>query len=85
MNWPHVDGRLAQVVKIVGDRVTLQVFEGTGRNCHQLGSCFLGEAPSTNVGEELSGRFFNAYSKPIDGGPEVQEIAVGGESFSQSL
>ena len=25
-----IDGRLAQVVKIVGDDVTLQVFEGTG-------------------------------------------------------
>ncbi|MFR8555205.1 MAG: hypothetical protein ACLVEU_18620 [Bacteroides cellulosilyticus] len=29
MSWPTVDGKLAQVVKIVGDEVTLQVFEGT--------------------------------------------------------
>jgi V/A-type H+-transporting ATPase subunit B len=30
-----VNGKLAQVVKIMGDDVTLQVFEGTGRYSYQ--------------------------------------------------
>ncbi|HPW78606.1 MAG TPA: V-type ATP synthase subunit B [Bacteroidales bacterium] len=79
-----VDGRLAQVVKIVGDRVTLQVFEGTEGIATNSEVVFWGEAPSLNVGEELSGRFFNAYGKPIDGGPEVQgdRREIGGPSVN---
>ncbi|MBP6868271.1 MAG: V-type ATP synthase subunit B [Bacteroidales bacterium] len=79
-----VDGRLAQVVKINGDRVTLQVFGGTEGIATNSEVVFWGEAPSLNVGEELSGRFFNAYGKPIDGGPEVQgdHREIGGPSVN---
>ena len=62
-----VDGRLAQVVKISGDRVTLQVFGGTEGIPTNSEVVFWGEAPSLNVGDELSGRFFTAYGLPIDG------------------
>ena len=34
-----VDGKLAQVVKIAGDEVTLQVFEGTGASLRMRKSC----------------------------------------------
>jgi len=79
-----VDGRLAQVVKINGDRVTLQVFGGTEGIATNSEVVFWGEAPSLNVGEELSGRFFNAYGKPLDGGPEVQgeHREIGGPSVN---
>ena len=45
---------------------------------------FLGEPPSLNVSEELSGRFFNAYGDPIDGGPRVEgdHRAIGGPSVN---
>ena len=56
-----VNGKLAQVVKIMGDDVTLQVFEGTEGIPTNAEVVFLGKAPSLKVSEQLAGRFFNAY------------------------
>jgi len=67
-----VAGRLAQVVKIKKDLVTLQVFAGTEGIPTNAEVEFFGEPPALNVSEELSGRFFNAYGDPIDGGPKVE-------------
>ena len=79
-----VNGKLAQVVKIMGDEVTLQVFEGTGGIPTDAEVVFLGKAPSLKVSDELTGRFFNAYGDPIDGGPAVEgkEIEIGGPSVN---
>ena len=79
-----VDGRLAQVVKIKGDLVTLQVFSGTEGIPTDSEVIFFGEPPALNVSEELAGRFFNAYGDPIDGGPAVegQEVEIGGPSVN---
>lgn len=66
-----VNGRLAQVIKIQGDLVTLQVFAGTEGLPTNAEVIFLGHAPNLQVGDELNGRFFNAYGIPIDGGPQV--------------
>ena len=79
-----VAGRLAQVVKIKGDLVTLQVFEGTEGIPTNAEVEFFGEPPALNVGEELSGRFLNAYGEPIDGGPKVEGIRryIGGPSVN---
>lgn len=79
-----VNGRLAQVVKIIGDIVTLQVFGGTEGIPSNAEVTFLGKAPSLKVSDELAGRFFNAYGLPIDGGPEVEgeEIEIGGPSVN---
>ena len=79
-----VDGRLAQVVKTKGDLVTLQVFAGTEGIPTNAEVSFHGEPPTLKVSEQLSGRFFNAYGKPIDGGPEVEgeERQVGGPSVN---
>jgi V/A-type H+-transporting ATPase subunit B len=79
-----VDGRLAQVVKIKEDSVTLQVFGGTEGIATNSEVVFWGEAPSLNVSEDLSGRFFNAYGKPIDGGPEAEgeHREIGGPSVN---
>ena len=67
-----VGGKLAQVVKTKGDLVTLQVFSGTEGIPTNAEVTFLGEPPTLKVSDQLSGRFFNAYGKPIDGGPEVE-------------
>lgn len=79
-----VNGRLAQVVKIIGDNVTLQVFGGTEGIPSNAEVIFLGKAPSLKVGEDLAGRFFNAYGEPIDGGPQVEgkEVEIGGPSVN---
>ena len=52
-----VDGRLAQVVKLKGDLVTLQVFEGTEGIPTDSEVIFFGEPPALNVSEDLAGRF----------------------------
>ncbi len=67
-----VDGRPAQVVKIAGDEVTLQVFSGTDGIATNASVVFLGHAPGLKVGESLAGRYFNALGKAIDGGPEPE-------------
>jgi V/A-type H+-transporting ATPase subunit B len=79
-----VDGRPAQVVKIVGDRVTLQIFPGTQGIATNAEVVFLGKPPTLKVSDELKGRFFNAYGQPIDGGPEVEgrEVEIGGPSVN---
>lgn len=79
-----VAGRLAQVVKIKGDLITLQVFAGTDGIYTDAEVIFFGEPPVLNVSEELSGRFFNAYGKPIDNGPEIagEKRFIGGPSVN---
>ena len=79
-----VDGKLAQVVKTKGDLVTLQIFSGTEGIPTNAEVSFLGEAPTIKVSDALAGRFFNAYGKPLDGGPEVEgEVReIGGPSVN---
>lgn len=79
-----IAGRLAQVVRIMGDEVTLQVFGGTEGIPTNAEVIFLGKAPSLQVGDQLVGRFFNAYGEPIDGGPSVtgREVEIGGPSVN---
>lgn len=79
-----INGRLAQVVKIIGDRVTLQVFSGTNGIPTNAEVVFLGQAPTLKVSKDLIGRFFNGYGKAIDGGPDVEgrEVVVGGPSVN---
>ena len=79
-----IHGRMAQVVKIVGDEVTLQVFEGTEGIPTNAEVVFLGKAPTLKVSDQLVGRFFNAYGLPIDGGaqPEGREVEIGGPSVN---
>ena len=79
-----VNDRLAQVVKIHGNLVTLQVFSGTEGIPTNSEVVFLGHAPRLGVSDELSGRFFNAYGMPIDGGPEVDgnQVEIGGPSVN---
>ncbi len=79
-----IDGRLAQVVKIYHDEVTLQVFGGTEGIPTDAEVIFLGQAPSLKVSDQLAGRFFDSFGDPIDGGPAVEgELReVGGPSVN---
>lgn len=79
-----VNGRLAQVVKIWGEDITLQVVSGTEGIPTNAEVTFLGKAPTLKVGEDLCGRFFNAFGDPIDGGPAVdgEEREIGGPSVN---
>lgn len=78
----YVDGRPAQVVKINRENVTLQIFPGTQGIATNAEVIFVGKPPTIKVGDELRGRFFNAYGNPIDGGAPVdgEEIEIGGPS-----
>jgi V/A-type H+-transporting ATPase subunit B len=80
----YVDGRPAQVVKVSGDRVTLQVFPGTPGIATNAEVVFTGRPPLLCVSDQLRGRFFNAYGQPIDGGPAVEgeEREIGGPSVN---
>lgn len=79
-----VDRRPAQVVKMIGDIVTLQVFQGTEGIPTNAEVVFLGRPPRLKVSELLAGRFFNAYGEPIDGGAEIEgkEVDIGGPSVN---
>ncbi len=80
----YVNGREAQVVKIIGDEVTLQIFKGTEGIGTDAEVIFTGKPPVLKVSDALAGRFFNAYGKPIDGGPEIEgeEREIGGPSVN---
>jgi V/A-type H+-transporting ATPase subunit B len=79
-----VYGRLAQVVKIQGRQVTLQIFSGTEGIPTNSEVIFLGHAPKLSVGNQLCGRFLNAYGLPIDGGAQVdgKDVEIGGPSVN---
>ncbi|MDE5945602.1 MAG: V-type ATP synthase subunit B [Rikenella sp.] len=78
-----VAGRLAQVVKVMGDRVTLQVFAGTEGIPTDAEVVFLHHPPVLKVGDQLAGRFFNAYGEPLDGSPiEGEEREIGGPTVN---
>ncbi|MFI3298955.1 MAG: V-type ATP synthase subunit B [Rikenellaceae bacterium] len=78
-----VSGRLAQVVKISGDSVTLQVFEGTEGIATDAEVVFMNRPPMLKVSEELCGRFFDAYGNPLEGAPiEGEERETGGPAVN---
>lgn len=76
--------RDALAVKINGDDVTLQVFAGTEGIPTNAEVVFTGKTAPLKVGDELAGRFFNAYGQPIDGGAEIagEEREIGGPSVN---
>ena len=79
-----VDGRLAQVVKIWGNDITLQVFSGTEGIPTNSEETFFGKAPTLKVFDEFCGLIYNAFGEPIDGGPAVdgEEREIGGPSVN---
>src|SRR5437879_7745366 len=80
------DGRsaYASVLRINGNRATLQVFQ----SARGISTCdcvtFLRRQMQVNFSESLLGRRFNGSGSPIDKGPEIvgDAIAIGGPSFN---
>ena len=79
-----VGGKLAQVVKTDGDRVTLQVFSGTEGIATDSEVIFHGMPPMLNVSDDLAGRFLNAYGEPMEGGARIEGEAreIGGPTVN---
>ncbi len=79
-----VGGKLAQVVRISGDEITLQVFQGTEGIATDAEVVFHGEPPVLKVSDDLAGRFFDAYGNPLDGGSAVEGEAreIGGPTVN---
>ena len=79
-----VGGKLAQVVKIMGENVTLQVFAGTEGLATDSEVVFHGEPPKLKVSDNLAGRFFNAYGEPLEGGEQIEGEAreIGGPTVN---
>ena len=79
-----VGGKLAQVVKIMGENVTLQVFAGTEGLATDSEVVFHGEPPKLRVSDNLAGRFFNAYGEPLEGGEIIEGEAreIGGPTVN---
>ncbi|MFI3330598.1 MAG: V-type ATP synthase subunit B [Rikenellaceae bacterium] len=67
-----VGGKLAQVVKVMGADVTLQVFSGTEGIATNSEVIFLSHPPQLRVSDELAGRFFNAYGEPLEAGAALE-------------
>jgi len=60
---------LAQVIKLAGDQVTLQVFAGARGIATDAQVRFLGEPMRVPSGEALLGRVFTGSARPRDKGP----------------
>jgi V/A-type H+-transporting ATPase subunit B len=80
------DGRsvFASVLRIEGDRVTLQVFENTRGISTNDKVTFLKKQMQATYSDALLGRRLSGAGKPIDGGPDVvgEPIDIGGTSFN---
>ncbi|MEL3904121.1 MAG: V-type ATP synthase subunit B [Treponemataceae bacterium] len=77
---------LAEVNKIDGDLVSLQVFAG-GRGVSTGDELnFLGHDMEVSFSPDLLGRIFDGSAKPRDGGPELTEnlVPIGGPSVNPS-
>lgn len=62
---------LAQVIKLAGDEVTLQVFAGARGIATDAQVRFLGHPMQVPFGDELLGRVFTGSAKPRDNGPAL--------------
>lgn len=64
--------RYGRVIEIVGDRVAIQVFEGTQQMTLQhVTTQFIGEPMTLKLSKEILGRTFNGAGRPSDGMGEI--------------
>ena len=75
---------LAEVIKMDGDLVSLQVFVGSRGISTGDQVRFLGKSMQVSFSDNLMGRIFNGSGQPRDKGPELKEnmIPIGGPSFN---
>lgn len=66
------EDRIGKVIKIEGDNVIVQVFEGTsGISTNNASVVFSGEPMSIPLSGEILGRTFNGLGEPIDGAYQI--------------
>ena len=64
--------RYGRVILIDGDRVVLQVFEGTrGISLENASTHFTGKSMDIALSKEMLGRVFDGMGRPRDNGPEI--------------
>ena len=69
--------RRGQVLEVDGERVVVQVFEGTsGGDARNATLAFTGEVLKAPVAEDFLGRIFNGSGDLIDGGPRVMPVKL---------
>ena len=75
---------LAQVIRLNGDEVSLQVFEGARGVATDANVRFLGHSMQVPFSEALLGRIFTGGGNPRDKGPALSEnmIDIGGPSVN---
>ncbi len=76
---------LAQVIKVEGSQVSLQVFSGTQGISTAAAVRFLGHAMQANYSANILGRIFSATGQPLDGGSTLEhdpKVAIGGPSVN---
>lgn len=80
------DGRsiFASVLRIEGNKATLQVFQNTRGISTDDKLTFLKRQMQATYGESLLGRRLNGTGEPIDGGPDIvgEPVNIGGTSFN---
>ena len=72
----------AQVIRLNGDTVSLQVFSGSRGVSTGDKVSFLGRGMRVSFSEGMLGRIFNGVGEPMDGAPRIAEnmIEIGGPS-----
>jgi len=75
---------LAQVIRLEGDQVSLQVFAGTQGVSTGDRVRFLGRPMQVPFSDDLLGRIFDGAGRPRDGRPEVQAqpVDIGGPAVN---
>lgn len=76
---------LAQVIKIDGSKVALQVFSGTRGISTAASVRFLGHAMRVTYSANILGRIFNGTGEPMDGGSTLQpdpKVTINGASVN---
>ena len=75
---------LAQVIRLVDDEVSLQVFSGTRGVATDAQIRFLGRSMQVPFSDDLLGRVFTGGAQPRDNGPALSEnmIDIGGPSVN---
>ncbi len=63
---------LAQVIKIKGSEVSLQIFSGTQGISTDASVRFLGHSMEVTYSNNILGRIFNGVGEPLDGGSSLQ-------------
>ena len=76
---------LAQVIKIEGSRVALQIFSGTRGISTAASVRFLGHAMRVTYSANILGRVFNGIGEPLDNGSDLQpdpKVSIAGASVN---